>query len=125
MSRATQDTTRYNIFLHVRDFHSLWLTFPDYSISICKSYRGPTTPLLPKQKRFGLFPFRSPLLWESLIVFSSSRYLDVSVPWVCSLTSDWSSTSRVAPFGYLRITSYVPIPAAFRSLSRPSSPLRA
>ena len=59
------------------------------------------------------------------IVFSSSRYLDVSVPWVCSLTSDRSSTCRVAPFGYLRITSYVPIPAAFRSLSRPSSPLRA
>ena len=31
----------------------------------------------------------------------------------------------VAPFGYPRINSYVPIPAAFRSLSRPSSPLRA
>ncbi len=38
---------------------------------------------------------------------------------------DWPSTSRVAPFGHLRITSYVPIPAAFRSLSRPSSPLGA
>lgn len=35
------------------------------------------------------------------------------------------STRRVAPFGYLRIISYVPIPATFRSLSRPSSPLRA
>ena len=33
-----------------------------------------------------------------------------------------SSTSRVAPFGNLRINSYVPIPAAYRSLSRPSSP---
>jgi hypothetical protein len=31
----------------------------------------------------------------------------------------------VVPFGNLRITSYVPIPAAYRSLSRPSSPLRA
>ena len=29
--------------------------------------------------RFGLFPFRSPLLWESHVVFSSSGYLDVSV----------------------------------------------
>ena len=29
--------------------------------------------------RFGLFPFRSPLLTESLVVFSSSGYLDVSV----------------------------------------------
>ena len=32
---------------------------------------------------------------------------------------------RVAPFGNLRIKSYLPIPAAFRSLSRPSSPPRA
>ena len=38
---------------------------------------------------------------------------------------DWSSTSQVSPFGNLRISSYVPIPAAYRSLSRPSSPLRA
>ena len=33
--------------------------------------------------RFGLFPVRSPLLTESLFVFSSSGYLDVSVPLVC------------------------------------------
>ena len=32
---------------------------------------------------------------------------------------------RVAPFGYPRIKSYLQIPAAFRSLSRPSSPPRA
>jgi hypothetical protein len=31
----------------------------------------------------------------------------------------------VVPFGNLRIDSYLPIPAAYRSLSRPSSPLRA
>ena len=30
--------------------------------------------------RFRLFPFRSPLLTESHVVFSSSGYLDVSVP---------------------------------------------
>ena len=29
--------------------------------------RGPTTPTLPKQRRFGLFPVRSPLLGESLL----------------------------------------------------------
>ena len=38
--------------------------------------------------RFRLFPFRSPLLRESHVVFSSSGYLDVSVPrvpsaWLC------------------------------------------
>ena len=34
---------------------------------------------------FGLFRVRSPLLAESLVIFFSSRYLDVSVPWVTSL----------------------------------------
>ena len=32
---------------------------------------------------------------------------------------------RVAPFGYPRIKGYLLLPAAFRSLSRPSSPPRA
>ena len=61
------------------------------------------------------------------IVFYSSGYLDVSVPRVRPPInrSNMSSTCWVAPFGYLRIKSYVLIPAAFRSLSRPSSPLRA
>ena len=35
---------------------------------------------------FGLFPFRSPLLWKSHVVFSSSGYLDVSVHRVPFLT---------------------------------------
>ena len=38
---------------------------------------------------------------------------------------DWPSASQVSPFGNPRIDSHVPIPAAYRSLSRPSSPLRA
>ena len=59
------------------------------------------------------------------IVFSSSGYLDVSVPRVSFLADDRSSTCRVVPFGNLRINSYLPIPAAYRSLLRPSSPLRA
>jgi hypothetical protein len=32
---------------------------------------------------------------------------------------------RVSPFGHLRIKAYVRLPEAFRSLSRPSSPVRA
>ena len=36
-----------------------------------------------------------------------------------------SSTGRVSPFGNLRINLYLLIPEAYRSLSRPSSPLRA
>ena len=40
-------------------------------------FRGPNPGM--HASRFGLFPFRSPLLWKSHVVFSSSGYLDVSV----------------------------------------------
>ena len=36
--------------------------------------RGPTTPVRPEPHWFGLFPGRSPLLGESLFIFSSSGY---------------------------------------------------
>ena len=47
---------------------------------------------------FGLFPFRSPLLRKSIISFSSSGYLDVSVPQVCLLIT------YVFSYGYDPIT---------------------
>ena len=40
-------------------------------------FRGPNPSM--HARWFGLFPFRSPLLWKSHVVFSSSGYLDVSV----------------------------------------------
>ena len=42
-----------------------------------------------------------------------------------STCSDWSSSRRVSPFRHLRINGYLLLPAAFRSLSRPSSALSA
>ena len=65
--------------------------------------------------------------WGITIVFLSSRYLDVSVPWVSfsQMTDIPSSTGWVAPFGDPRIKGYLHLPEAYRSLSRPSSPLRA
>ena len=59
------------------------------------------------------------------LVFSSSGYLDVSVPRVRPHMGNTPSVYWVAPFGNLRIDPYVPVPAAYRSLSRPSSPPRA
>ena len=38
---------------------------------------------------------------------------------------DWSSTSRVSPFGYQGIYACLRLPLAFRSLPRPSSALGA
>ena len=59
--------------------------------------------------------------------FFSSRYLDVSVPWVPFITLCiyvmiiLYYQYCVSTFGYLRIFEYVLLPVAFRSLSRPSS----
>ena len=59
----------------------------------------------------------------------SYRYLDVSVPCVCSsnlciqwevILADW-----VAPFGDLRVKGCSPLTAAYRSVLRPSSPVCA
>ena len=58
---------------------------------------------------------------------SSSSYLDVSVQTVPflhlfdSMQDDWILSSRVAPFGDLRVKGYLLLTAAYRSLSRPSS----
>ena len=62
----------------------------------------------------------------SVDVFSSP-YLDVSVQAVpflhlfYSMQDDWILSSRVAPFGDLRVKGYLLLTAAYRSLSRPSS----
>ena len=54
------------VSLHVRGFHPLWPDFPDSSVhdqgTTARSYNpGTASP----QRRFGLFPGRSPLLGES------------------------------------------------------------
>ena len=81
-----------------------------------------------KSLRFGLFRVRSPLLTESILFiflrilrcFTSPR---VALPVLYIQTGmapyDWS---RVSPFGNLRIKACVPLPEAYRSLLRPSSP---
>ena len=88
---------------------------------------SPSTPTLPKQYRFGLFPFRSPLLRESLLF---------SFPPGTKMFQFSGFASRLR--GILRLqrsglphseicgcNGYLLLPAAYRSLSRPSSPLRA
>ena len=98
-------------WLRIRSCHALWLYFPEHSIKHIKA--------------FGLIRFRSPLLTESLRFLFLRVLRCFSSPGLLCLRSDRPSTCRVAPFGYLRINSCVPIPVAFRSLPRPSSPLKA
>ena len=53
-------------------------------LNLLNQFRGPNPGM--HASRFGLFRFRSPLLTESHVVFSSSGYLDVSVHRVPFLT---------------------------------------
>ena len=83
---------------------------------------GPTTPR-PQGARFGLYPVSLAATRGISVDFSSSRYLDVSVPRVCSACAVTATRARrVSPFGHLGINACVPLPRAYRSLPRPSSP---
>ena len=85
-------------------------------------------PRQDKSRRFGLFRFRSPLLTESILIiflwilrcFTSPR---IALPVLCIQTRVTPyERCRVSPFGNLRIKACVPLPEAYRSLLRPSSP---
>ena len=80
-SGSTQEGTKFRL----QGCHLLWRAFPDrfvYPVPLSLPCEWSYNPKR-QASWFGLFPFRSPLLRESNFSFSSSRYLDVSVPWVC------------------------------------------
>ena len=62
------------------------------------------------------------LFLRLLRCFSSPGSLPYVMDW---RMDDWSFSSRVSPFRYLRIDGYLLLPVAFRSLSRLSSALSA
>ena len=127
VSRATQDTAT----LHIASCTQLSCSVAPLSRGFHSRYfvrhRGPTTPVRPEPHRFGLFPVRSPLLGESLYCFLFLRVLrcfsSLGLPLYCR--DDRPSDGRVVPFGNLRIKGHLHLPGAYRSLSRPSSPVRA
>ena len=125
MSRPTLDTAM-SVRLSLTGLSPSLAGFPKtVLLGSLNQFRGPNPRM--HAPWFGLFRFRSPLLSESHVVFSSSGYLDVSVHRVPFLTL-WigvRTTEVVSPFGYLRIDGYLLLPEAFRSLSRPSSALSA
>ena len=115
--------------LRIRDCHSLWCSFPIASprLSSCQ-YGSPTTPMRPEPHWFGLLRVRSPLLAQSFVYFLFLRVLRCfsspgSPPYIHM--DDSPSDCRVVPFGNPRIKGHLRLPAAYRSLSRPSSPVRA
>ena len=126
---------RYRIMesssFRVRVCHPLRPVFPDDSATMNFSLNStghPHAALQPRLKRFGLFPVRSPLLRDSQLISLPGLLRWFTSPSV-ALPSYFIQTLqcmnhfiRVTPFGNPRITGYVLLPAAFRSLSRPSSP---
>ncbi len=85
---------------------------------------GPTTPWRPKAPRFGLFPVRSPLLRESRLISLPPGTEMFQFPGFASRLREMTVLAhrRVSPFGNPRIDACVPLPLAYRSLPRPSSP---
>ena len=88
----------------------------------------PHAALQPRLMRFGLLRVRSPLLTESQLISVPELlrwFTSLSVaPLTYFIQSLWYIYHYmwVTPFGYLRVKGYVLLTAAFRSLSRPSSP---
>ena len=115
--------------LRLRGYHPLRRRFPGgLASSLYRRKRGPTTPGTPEDgPRFGLLPFRSPLLGESLDYFLFLRVLRCfSSPRSPPPQKGGYRQSRwVVPFGDPRIKGHLRLPADYRSLSRPSSPPRA
>ena len=84
MSRPTLDTAM-STRLSLTGLSPSLAGFPKtVLLSSLNQFRGPNPSM--HARWFGLFRFRSPLLTESHVVFSSSGYLDVSVHRVPFLT---------------------------------------
>ena len=125
--RVTQDATRHRLASYTGLSPSLVELSRTFRSRHFLRWRGPTTPGRPEPPRFGLFPVRSPLLGESLVYFLFLKVLRCfsSLGSPQRKVDDMSSTCRVVPFGNPRIRGHLHLPAAYRSLSRPSSPVRA
>ncbi len=98
-------------------------------LNLLNQFRGPNPGM--HAPRFGLFRFRSPLLTESHVVFSSSGYLDVSVHrvpfhtlwigvWILEVCSSGFPHSEIS--GSMDICSSPKLFAAYHVLHRLSVP---
>ena len=114
------------IRFQIPGFHGLRPAFPGRSPSKSKSMSLSFNPRHAVTPRVWAAPRSLATTCGITVVFSSCGYLDVSVPRVRpTFRGNRSSTYWVPPFGNPRINGYLRLPAAYRSLSRPSSPLRA
>ena len=128
MSRATLDPAGFGLLSRTGVSPSL----PGLSSSILLACLLPSAVRTPWCSHHGLgssafdrlyLRNRSYFLFLRLLrCFSSPGSLRMPMDSPCGA---WAFPMRVSPFGNLRITAYVRLPEAFRSLSRPSSALSA
>ena len=118
-------------------FHFAYVAFtlsdaPSQKLLLCQGFfyfsGHPHAALQPHSMWFGLLPVRSPLLGESLLISVPGLLRWFTSPSVAHaayfirLSMCAPRGARVTPFGYPRVKGYVLLTAAYRSLSRPSSP---
>ena len=113
--------------LRIRNYHALWLNFPEHSPHIVSSDDAVLQPHTCRNMGgLGYSPFARHywgnhcyfLFLQVLRCFSSLRLPPTSL-------DNESSTHWVVPFGNSWIKGYLHLPRTYRSLSRPSSPPRA
>ena len=117
------------IAFRVRDFHPLRSDIPvAFRYAFSSFGQSPSTTRMFNPSRFGLFPFRSPLLRESLLISLPPGTEMFQFPGLAPALArrvTGLASGRVSPFGHPGITASVQLPQAYRSLPRPSSPLDA
>src|SRR5438874_6075989 len=102
---------------------SRWLS------SLSTSHIKVPQPREDKSSRFRLFRFRSPLLTESLRFLFLRLLRCFTSPGFAMFVLCIHTNSieyyldQVTPFGHRRVKAYLPLSVAYRSLSRPSSPI--
>ena len=116
-------------FLRVRGFHPFSHAFPGISAGFPDPFRSPL-PRPARQHGLGWSPFARRysgnrcffLFLRLLRCFSSPGSPRMPMD---SAYGAGSPSRRVSPFRHLRVSGYLPLTAAFRSLSRLSSALSA
>ena len=129
MPRVTWDPSRVLRYLEYRTFTFFGVVFHPLLLYLYNpTLRSRNPSDLQANRLFSLFPFRSPLLWESLsfyfpggnemFQFSPYRFLTLCI----HVRIPKYYLERVSPFGNLRIKVCLQLPGAYRCLPRPSSP---
>ena len=110
------------------DSHRLWSTFPRRSANVNQSDVEVLQPRTGRnQPGLGSSPFARHYLGNHcyfLFLRVLRCFSSPGLPLTTFVVAPDSSSQGVAPFGNAGIIGYVPLPQPYRSLSRPSSPLR-